>query len=99
MASTYQRQTGGRLLLNVVTGGESHAQRAYGDFLDRTGRYERTDEFLAIVRGLWAGESVDFAGKHLQVERRPRSRWAMSRRSRTPAAARAPGPASRPSPG
>ncbi|OAH11917.1 methanesulfonate monooxygenase [Streptomyces jeddahensis] len=68
MASTYQRGTGGRLLLNVVTGGESHEQRAYGDFLDKTGRYERTDEFLQIVRGLWTGESVDLAGKHLQVE-------------------------------
>ncbi|WP_421107473.1 LLM class flavin-dependent oxidoreductase [Streptomyces sp. NEAU-S77] len=67
MASTYQRQTGGRLLLNVVTGGESHEQRAYGDFLDKEGRYRRTDEFLAIVRGLWDGKTVDLAGEHLQV--------------------------------
>ncbi|MDQ0791594.1 LLM class flavin-dependent oxidoreductase [Streptomyces sp. B1I3] len=67
MASTYQRQTGGRLLLNVVTGGESHEQRAYGDFLDKDARYERTDEFLAIVRKLWAGETVDHTGRHLQV--------------------------------
>src|SRR6476659_8309335 len=29
MAATYQRQSGGRLLLNVVTGGESAEQRAY----------------------------------------------------------------------
>ncbi|RNG24513.1 LLM class flavin-dependent oxidoreductase [Streptomyces botrytidirepellens] len=67
MASTYQRQTGGRLLLNVVTGGESHEQRAYGDFLDKEGRYRRTDEFLEIVRGLWDGKTVDLAGEHLQV--------------------------------
>ncbi|MCX4649158.1 MULTISPECIES: LLM class flavin-dependent oxidoreductase [unclassified Streptomyces] len=68
MASTYQRQTGGRLLLNVVTGGESREQRAYGDFLDKDARYARTGEFLEIVRRLWAGDTVDLAGEHLQVQ-------------------------------
>jgi alkanesulfonate monooxygenase len=67
MASTFQRQTGGRLLLNVVTGGESHEQRAYGDFLDKDARYRRTGEFLQIVRGLWEGRAVDLHGEHLQV--------------------------------
>jgi alkanesulfonate monooxygenase len=68
MASTFQRQTGGRLLLNVVTGGESHEQRAYGDFLDKDARYRRTGEFLQVVRELWQGKSVDLVGEHLQVE-------------------------------
>ncbi|MEV8593511.1 LLM class flavin-dependent oxidoreductase [Streptomyces sp. NPDC052012] len=68
MASTFQRQTGGRLLLNVVTGGESHEQRAYGDFLDKDARYRRTGEFLEIVRGLWQGKNVDLEGEHLRVE-------------------------------
>lgn len=68
MAASYQRQTGGRLLLNVVTGGESREQRAYGDFLDKDARYARTDEFLHIVRALWRGGEVDFAGDHLRVE-------------------------------
>ncbi|MFJ4522136.1 LLM class flavin-dependent oxidoreductase [Streptomyces sp. NPDC088810] len=68
MASTFQRQTGGRLLLNVVTGGESHEQRAYGDFLDKDARYRRTGEFLHIVRDLWDGKSVDLHGEHLRVE-------------------------------
>ncbi|MFE2764698.1 LLM class flavin-dependent oxidoreductase [Streptomyces albidoflavus] len=68
MASTFQRRTGGRLLLNVVTGGESTEQRAYGDFLDKDARYARTGEFLDIVRRLWDGESVDHRGSHLTVE-------------------------------
>ncbi|GAA1527472.1 LLM class flavin-dependent oxidoreductase [Nocardioides humi] len=68
MAGTFQNLTGGRLLLNVVTGGESHEQRMFGDFLDKEERYERCGEFLEIVRRLWAGETVDFAGKHLSVE-------------------------------
>ncbi|MFJ5032261.1 LLM class flavin-dependent oxidoreductase [Streptomyces sp. NPDC088560] len=68
MASTFQRQSGGRLLLNVVTGGESHEQRAYGDFLDKDARYRRTGEFLHIVRQLWDGKSVDLDGEFLRVE-------------------------------
>ncbi len=68
MAGTFQNLSGGRLLLNVVVGGESHEQRAYGDFLDKEGRYARCAEFLHIVRSLWAGETVDFHGEHLQVE-------------------------------
>lgn len=68
MSGTYQNLTGGRLLLNVVTGGESHEQRMYGDFLDKDARYARCGEFLEIVRRLWTGETVDFDGEHLQVE-------------------------------
>jgi alkanesulfonate monooxygenase len=68
MASTFQRLSGGRLLLNVVTGGESAEQRAYGDFLDKEQRYERTGEFLDIVTRLWRGETVSAAGQHLRVE-------------------------------
>ncbi|MGW6356817.1 LLM class flavin-dependent oxidoreductase [Streptomyces sp. NPDC055092] len=67
MAATYQRHSGGRLLLNVVTGGEDHEQRAYGDFLDKEARYARTDEFLHITRALWRGETVDFDGEHERV--------------------------------
>jgi alkanesulfonate monooxygenase len=68
MAATFQRYSRGRLLLNVVTGGESAEQRAYGDFEDKTARYERCGEFLDIVSRLWAGQTVDFDGQHLQVE-------------------------------
>ncbi|GAA1269278.1 LLM class flavin-dependent oxidoreductase [Kitasatospora nipponensis] len=67
MATSYQNQSQGRLLLNVVTGGESAEQRAYGDFLDKEGRYARTGEFLDIVGRLWAGRTVDHEGEHLRV--------------------------------
>ncbi|GHJ47620.1 alkanesulfonate monooxygenase [Catellatospora sp. TT07R-123] len=68
MAATFQRHSGGRLLLNVVTGGEAHEQRAYGDFLDKDDRYARADEFLHVVRSLWRGGSTDFDGRHVRVE-------------------------------
>ena len=68
MAGTFQNLTDGRLLLNVVTGGESHEQQMYGDYLDKDARYRRCDEFLEIVRRLWAGEEVDFHGEFLSVD-------------------------------
>ena len=68
MAATFQRQSRGRLLLNVVTGGESAEQRAYGDFLSKDERYARTGEFLDIVTSLWRGETVTRTGPHLRVE-------------------------------
>jgi alkanesulfonate monooxygenase len=67
MAATFQRQSGGRLLLNVVTGGDSGEQRALGDRLGKEQRYERTAEFLSIVRGLWDGLEVDLDGRQLSV--------------------------------
>jgi alkanesulfonate monooxygenase SsuD/methylene tetrahydromethanopterin reductase-like flavin-dependent oxidoreductase (luciferase family) len=68
MAATFQRYSQGRLLLNVVTGGESAEQRAYGDFLPKAERYRRCTEFLEIIKRLWFGEGV------LPILRR-RGRW------------------------
>lgn len=68
MAGTFQNLSGGRLHLNVVTGGESAEQRMFGDFLDKDERYERCDEFLHVVRALWRGETVTFEGAHLRLE-------------------------------
>jgi len=68
MAATCQRISGGRLLLNVVTGGDDVEQRRFGDFLDKRARYRRAAEFLHVVRELWSGDPVDFHGEYLQVE-------------------------------
>ncbi|GHF92977.1 MULTISPECIES: LLM class flavin-dependent oxidoreductase [Amycolatopsis] len=68
MAGTFQRLSGGRVLLNIVTGGDAVEQRRFGDWHDHDARYARTDEFLTIVRGVWSGEPFSFAGEHLRVE-------------------------------
>jgi alkanesulfonate monooxygenase len=68
MAATLQRVSGGRLLLNVVTGGDDAEQRRFGDYLDKEARYARAAEFLQIVRELWSGHPVDFAGEYLSVQ-------------------------------
>jgi alkanesulfonate monooxygenase len=67
MAATFQRVSGGRLLLNVVTGGDDREQHRFGDSLSKDERYARAGEFLTIVRRLWDGESVDFSGEHYTI--------------------------------
>jgi alkanesulfonate monooxygenase len=66
-AATFQRLSGGRLLINIVTGGDSSEQRRFGDWLSHDERYARTDEFLAIMRGAWSGQPFDFEGWHYKI--------------------------------
>jgi alkanesulfonate monooxygenase len=68
MASTFDRLSGGRLLINVVTGGDPEELAADGVHLDHEARYELTDEFLTVWRGLCRGDRVDFAGEYLTIE-------------------------------
>ncbi|GIF04841.1 LLM class flavin-dependent oxidoreductase [Actinoplanes siamensis] len=67
MAATYQRISGNRLLLNIVTGGDDAEQRRFGDHLSKIERYARAGEFLHVFRELWSGESVDFSGEHYDI--------------------------------
>ncbi|MFG2103260.1 MULTISPECIES: LLM class flavin-dependent oxidoreductase [Micromonospora] len=66
MSATCQRISGGRLLLNVVVGGDPEEQHRYGDWLAHDQRYARADEFLAVLRGAWSGP-VDLDGEHYRV--------------------------------
>lgn len=67
MAATFQRQSGGRLLLNVVTGGDKDEQARFGDHLGKAERYARTGEWLTVLRGAWSGEPFTFRGEHYDV--------------------------------
>jgi len=70
MAATYDRLSGGRLLINVVTGGDQAELEGDGLFASHEERYEITDEFLRIWRGILERShdngSIDFIGKHLR---------------------------------
>ncbi|MCC2958366.1 FMNH2-dependent alkanesulfonate monooxygenase [Massilia sp. IC2-477] len=72
MASTFDRLSDGRLLVNVVTGGDQGELEADGLFADHTKRYEISDEFFRVWRASMAGEGgaagFDFEGKHIQVK-------------------------------
>lgn len=67
MTATFDRLSGGRLLINVVTGGDPSEATADGVFLSHDQRYAVTDEFLDIYRRVLAGEVVDYEGKHQRV--------------------------------
>lgn len=67
MSATCQRLSGGRLSLNVVAGGDSDEQRRYGDWLDHDQRYDRSDEFLTVLRKAWTGQPFDFEGEHYSL--------------------------------
>ena len=65
--ATLQRFSEGRVLLNVVSGGDDLEQRRFGDWLGHDERYARTAEFLQIVTSVWSQDSVDFTGKYYTV--------------------------------
>jgi alkanesulfonate monooxygenase len=68
MTSTLDRLSDGRMLINVVTGGDPAESRADGVHLDHDERYAVTREFLDIYRRLLRGEEVTTRGQRLQVE-------------------------------
>ena len=69
MAATFQRLSGGRLLLNVVTGGESaRAARATATSSTRTSATPAAASSCRSYAALWAGEPSTSTGEHIQVE-------------------------------
>jgi alkanesulfonate monooxygenase len=65
-AATLDHLTGGRVLINIVSGKDNLA--AYGDSEgDQAHRYARTKEFIQIVRKLWSEENVTYHGEHFSV--------------------------------
>ncbi|WP_035984519.1 FMNH2-dependent alkanesulfonate monooxygenase [Leptolyngbya sp. KIOST-1] len=68
MAATFDRISNGRLLVNVVTGGDPTELAGDGLHLDKQERYELTDEFLEVWRGVMQRQVVDFEGQHLTVK-------------------------------
>ncbi|MFZ2389647.1 MAG: FMNH2-dependent alkanesulfonate monooxygenase [Polaromonas sp.] len=72
MAATFDRLSGGRLLINLVTGGDQAELEGDGVYLDHAQRYEQSAEFIRIWREILArshdGESFDYEGKHLSVK-------------------------------
>lgn len=64
-ASAFDRLSNGRLLLNVVCGGNPADLAGDGIFLGHDERYDQADEFLTVFRGLMAGETVTFSGRYL----------------------------------
>jgi alkanesulfonate monooxygenase len=62
------RISGGRMLLNLVAGGDAKELAGDGIFLDHDARYDHASEFLTVFRKLLARETVSFNGEHVRVE-------------------------------
>lgn len=72
MAATFDRLSGGRVLVNLVTGGDQAELEGDGVFLDHASRYVQSAEFIRIWREIISrshdGQSFDFDGTHLSVK-------------------------------
>lgn len=68
MTATLDRISNGRLLINVVTGGDPTENKGDGIFLSHDQRYEVTREFLDVYKDLLAGRVVNRSGKHISIE-------------------------------
>jgi alkanesulfonate monooxygenase len=67
LTSTVDRLSNGRVLINVVSGGDPAEAEGDGVFLSHDERYAATHEFLHIWRRVLQQETVDFTGKYLSV--------------------------------
>ena len=68
MTATLDRLSNGRLLINVVTGGDPVENKGDGIFLPHDARYAVTREFLNVYSDLLAGKTVNVEGEHIRVE-------------------------------
>jgi alkanesulfonate monooxygenase len=68
MTATLDRISNGRLLINVVTGGDPVENKGDGVFLPHDERYAVTKEFLEVYKALLAGGRVDYEGRHIRIE-------------------------------
>lgn len=67
-AATFDRLSGGRLLLNVVTGGDPVELAGDGVQLGHDERYELTDEFLTVWKALASGQELNHKGKYFEIK-------------------------------
>ncbi len=59
----------GRLGIHIISGGTDAEQRREGDYLTKTQRYERSDEFIQILRKVWHDDGpISFDGKYYKFE-------------------------------
>ena len=70
MGASLDRISGGRLALNVVNGWNVEEFDTFGNGawqLSEADRYQRMDEFIQVVKGLWTQDRFSYAGKFYRV--------------------------------
>lgn len=73
MVATLAEQSAGRVEVGIGVGGDAAEMEAYGiDFPRPLERVAILEEAIAVLRALWTGGPVDFAGRHFTL----RGAWA-----------------------
>jgi alkanesulfonate monooxygenase len=63
--ATLDQISEGRLTVHFITGGNDHEQQREGDFITKDQRYDRTREYIQIVKQAWTShEPFDHDGEH-----------------------------------
>jgi alkanesulfonate monooxygenase len=68
MTATLDRLSNGRVLINVVSGGDPQENKGDGLFWSHAERYRATEEFLHVYKRILGGEAVTFSGEFIKVE-------------------------------
>ncbi|MCP5026351.1 MAG: LLM class flavin-dependent oxidoreductase [Actinomycetia bacterium] len=68
MISTFDQLSGGRVKVNLITGGSMAEMAADGLFADHDERYAMLDEAVTIMKKAWTERRFDFDGDHYRVE-------------------------------
>ncbi|MDI3257094.1 MAG: LLM class flavin-dependent oxidoreductase [Kyrpidia sp.] len=68
IGATIDRISGGRWHVNLVSGWFREEQEMYGiPWLDHRERYERSKEYLQVLKGLWQDPEFNFEGRFYRV--------------------------------
>jgi alkanesulfonate monooxygenase len=66
--ATFDQLTGGRIALHVITGKTDAEQEGDGDFAPKVERYQRAQEYLHLMKRIWASDApFDFVGRFYRV--------------------------------
>ena len=67
--ATLDQLSNGRAVVHFIAGGSDAEQAKEGDFLNKVERYERTEEYIKILRRAWQyKEPFDWEGKYYQFK-------------------------------
>lgn len=67
--ATLDHITRGRAAMHVITGGDDAEQQRDGDYLDKEARYDRTDEYVGILKRVWTETGpIDHAGQYYRFQ-------------------------------
>lgn len=69
MAANIDHISNGRFTLNVVSAWWEEEARQYGGiFTEHDERYDRTEEFIDVLKGLWSEDVFNYEGKYYSIK-------------------------------